>query len=126
MFSCLFQQALKKNRGGGCGRLDGVSEDTEFELWDSRFMLRGDHEPEIGYKQARYALAIYSEGLNSSGRISVLHELTNPILHICKVICALYFILVEIPSSSHNRIFVVEAGKNIPRYYIYKLTFIMV
>ncbi|PNF33342.1 Phospholipase D3 [Cryptotermes secundus] len=50
----LLKQAVKKNSGGGCGRLDGVSDDTEFELWDSRFMLRGDHEPEIGYKHARW------------------------------------------------------------------------
>lgn len=50
----LRKQAVKKNSGGGCGRLDGVSDDTEFELWDSRFMLRGDHEPEIGYKHARW------------------------------------------------------------------------
>jgi hypothetical protein len=57
-----FQQAVKKDSGGGCGRLDGISDDTDFELWDSRFMLRGDHEPEIGYKHARYALAIYAEG----------------------------------------------------------------
>jgi hypothetical protein len=57
MFLCNFflQQAVKKDSGGGCGRLDGISDDTDFELWDSRFMLRGDHEPEIGYKHARYA-----------------------------------------------------------------------
>lgn len=126
MFLCLFQQAVKKNSGGGCGRLDGVSDDAEFELWDSRFMVRGDHEPEIGYKHARYALAIHSEGLNNTGLISFLHELTTPTAHICKVRCALYFILVAIPSSSYNRIFVFETGKNIPRYYIYKLILIIV
>ncbi|XP_069687387.1 5'-3' exonuclease PLD3-like isoform X2 [Periplaneta americana] len=48
------KQAVKQSSGVGCGRLDGVSDDTEFELWDSRFMLRGDHEPEIGYKHARW------------------------------------------------------------------------
>lgn len=50
---CSFQQVVKKSRGGGSGRLDGALDDTDFELWDSRFMLRGDHDPEIGYKHAQ-------------------------------------------------------------------------
>ena len=51
---CSFQQVVKKSSGGGgSGRLDGALDDTEFELWDSRFMLRGDHEPEIGDKHAK-------------------------------------------------------------------------
>ncbi|XP_021935542.1 phospholipase D3-like isoform X3 [Zootermopsis nevadensis] len=47
----LGKQAVKKSSGS---RIDGATEDTEFELWDSRFMLRGDHEPEIGYNHARW------------------------------------------------------------------------
>jgi len=52
---CSFQQVVKKSGGGGggCSRLDGALDDTEFELWDSRFMLRGDHEPDICYKHAQ-------------------------------------------------------------------------
>lgn len=51
----LGKQVVKKSGGGvGCGRLDGALDDTEFELWDSRFMLRGDHEPEIGYKYNKW------------------------------------------------------------------------
>lgn len=51
----LGKQIVKKSgSGGGSGRLDGTLDDTEFELWDSRFMLRGDHEPEIGYKHAKW------------------------------------------------------------------------
>jgi len=51
---CSFQQVVKKSGGGGgSSRLDGALDDTEFELWDSRFMLRGDHEPEIFYKHSQ-------------------------------------------------------------------------
>ncbi|PSN30440.1 hypothetical protein C0J52_25520 [Blattella germanica] len=38
-------QAVKKSTSGGCGRLDGVSDDTDFELWDSRWGPRGWCKP---------------------------------------------------------------------------------
>ncbi|XP_067006236.2 5'-3' exonuclease PLD3 [Anabrus simplex] len=38
----------------GSGRLDVASEEAELELWDSRFMLRGDHEPEPTFRNARW------------------------------------------------------------------------
>nr|CAD7411941.1 unnamed protein product [Timema poppensis] len=38
----------------GGTRLDAAPEDTDFELWDSRFMLRGDHDLDLADKHARW------------------------------------------------------------------------
>ncbi|XP_063238049.1 5'-3' exonuclease PLD3-like isoform X2 [Bacillus rossius redtenbacheri] len=46
------RQPVLENSSGG--RLDVVSDEAEFELWDSHFMLRGDHEPDLGNNHKRW------------------------------------------------------------------------